>query len=592
MTFEIAFVFLVVIGALVLFITERYPIDQVAIAVPVVLLLGGAISPEEAVAGLSSTATVTVAAMLVLGLGLGKTGAVATVARWGRRARLGGPWLRLFFFSTVVAAVSPFLNNTAVVVVFLPVFLALAEQAEEPASLYLMPLSFAAILGGTITLIGTSTNLIVYGMAEARGFDALGMFSIAPLGLIYLTVGFLYLFTVGRPLLPRRAGPPDLSRKYSVRNFVTEVEVTGNSPAAGKTLAELRWGEVYDVVVLGILRAQREIWGPGARRYIRAGDILYVRGETDRLLRMAREQSLATPVQRAAPPIPHAEHTRLVEVLLAPGCALVGATLRELRFQQRYDAIVLAVQRHGVPVRETLADVRFEVGDILLVHGPIAALDVLAEEPGYVPLAEVRRRAERRPRALVALAILVGVVVAAGSGVAPILEAALVGAVAMVFTGCVRLSELYAELDWMVVFLLAGLIPLGIAMDRSGAAAWLATRIADAAAPLGPRGIVAAFYLFTSLLTSMMSNNATAVVLTPIALLAAADLGMNPYALLVSVMFGASASFVTPFGYQTNALIYGPGGYRFTDFVRVGLPLNLLLLVTAAIFVPIFWPSP
>lgn len=594
MTFEIAFVFLVVLGALALFAAERFPIDQVAIAIPVVLLVGGIITPAEAVSGLSSEATVTVAAMLVLSLGLVKTGLVGAIARWARTAPLGPSWVRLLLFCLLVGLLSPFLSNTAVVVVFIPVFLALAQAADEPASLYLMPLSYSAILGGTVTLIGTSTNLIVYGMARDRGLEQLGMFSIAPIGLIYLAAGLLYLFTFGRRLLPRRRGVPDLSRKYTVRDFVTELEVGEDSPAAGKTLAELRWGELYDVSVLGILRAQpnREIWAPGARRDIRKGDVLYVRGSSDQLLRLARRERLATAAARSErPEVPHREDTRLAEVLVAPGCPLVGQTLADVRFQQRYGCIVLAVQHHGVPVRGPLARVRFEVGDLLLVHGPARALDGLAGEPGFVLLGEVRPP-EARPRAAFAAAIMAGVVVAAGAGLVTILHAALVGVVLMVFTGCVRLEEIYAELDWMVIFLLAGLIPLGVAMDGTGAAEWLARGIAGALAPAGAVPTLAAFYLCTSLLTSIMSNNATAVVMTPVAILTAVDLGMNPYALLVAVMFAASAGFATPFAYQTNAMVYAPGGYRFADYLKVGAPLNLLLLLTATILIPLFWPSP
>lgn len=591
MTLQMAVVFAVVLGALALFVTERFSIDQVAIAVPVVLLLTGILTVEEAVSGLSSEATVTVAAMLALSLGLVKTGAVAAIGRWARAAPLGGAWSRLLFFCLLAAAISPFLNNTAVVVVFIPVFVSLAQQAGRPASLYLMPLSFAAILGGTVTLIGTSTNLVVYGMARERGFDALGMFSIAPLGLIYLAVGLTYLFTVGRRLLPHRPGPPDLARKYSVRDFVTELEVLPDSPAIGRDLRELGWGERYDVAVIGILRPEREIWAPVADRRMRAGDILYVRGDTDRLLKLARRQRLATPAARTVREALRSEDTRLVEVLVAPGSPLVDQTLRDLRFQQRYDAIVLAIQHHGVPVAGPLADVRLSVGDLLLVHGPAASLSTLADERGVVPLSEVEPPLASRPRALVAVGILAAVVLAAGTGVVSILHAALVGVVAMVFTRCVRLQEVYRELDWMVVFLLAGLIPLGIAMDKTGAAAWAAGGIAGALADAGPRAVVAAFYFSTSLLTAVMSNSATAVVLTPVALGTAVELGMNPYALLVAVMFGASADFMTPFGYQTNAMIYAPGGYRFLDYSKVGMPLNLLLLATASVLIPIFWPS-
>jgi di/tricarboxylate transporter len=592
LSFEIGFVFAVVLAALVLFITERYRVDQVAVAVPLVLLLSGIITAEQAVAGLSSEATVTVAAMLGLSLGLTKTGAVEAVSRWALHAPLGGPRTRLLVLCLLVAIVSPFLNNTVVVVVFLPVFIALARHIGEPNSAVLVPLSYSAILGGTVTLIGTSTNLIVHGMARARGFDELTMFSIAPLGLIYLGVGTVYLFTIGRRLLPRREAPPDLSDKYEVRSFLTELRVEEDSPVAGRSLGELRWGERYGVSVVGIRRESTAIPAPGARNAIRAGDILLARGDTGKLLTLARDEKLATPSRRVGPTLElQGADARLVELMVAPGSHLAGRTLESVGFQQRHEAVVLAIQHQGRTVHESLPKVRVEVGDLLLVHGGAHALAQLADDPGFVPLGEVERPYVTRPRAGVAVVILAAVVAAAGTGLTSILTASLVGMGLMIFTSCVRIEEVYRELDWSVVFLLAGLIPLGIAMDQSGATEWIGRASSNLLGPFPPVAAVAAFYLLTSLLTEVMSNNATAVVLTPVALVTAAQLDMNPYALLVAVMFGASASFMTPIGYQTNMLVYGPGGYRFVDFVRVGAPLNLILLVTASLVIPLFWPS-
>ena len=592
MTWEMGIVFAVVVAALILFITEKYPVDQVALAIPVVLLIAGVLTPEEAASGFSNTATITVAAMLVLSLGLMKTGAVAAIARWARTARLGGPRLRLVVLCLVAAFVSAFVNNTPVVVVFLPIFMAVAQRSEEPPSMWLMPLSFAAILGGTVTLIGTSTNLVVYGMAKSRGLDELSMFSITPLGLVYCVLGLTYMFTVGRALLPKREGQSDLSGKYGVRDFVAELRVPRHAPAAGKTYAQTRWGETYGVSVLGLHRDGRTVWGPVANRRILPGDLLYVQGNTQNLLQLADKERLETAAHRQpVGTVLNLADARLAEVLVAPAAPVVGHTLKESRFQQRYDSTVLAIQHHGRTVRERLAEVRFEPGDLLLVHGTASALEALSQTPGFVPLNEVVPPHTDRPRALVAVAILLGVVAVSGLEVAPIMAAALVGAALMMFSGCVRLEEIYEDMDWMVVFLLAGAIPLGVAMDNTGAAAWLAHQAAGAFGELGPRAVIAVFYLMTSILTSIMSNNATAVVMTPIAIGTAADLGLNPYALLVAVMFGASADFSTPIGYQTNTLIYGPGGYRFLDYLRVGGPLNLLLFVTATILIPEMWPS-
>ena len=590
MTFEIAFVLGLTLAALVLFALDRVRVDQVAIAVPVVLLLTGILAPAEAVSGLSSRATVTVGSMLVLGLGLRKTGLVAAIGAWAQTAPLGGKYARMFALCLICALLSPFLMTTAVVLVFLPVFVALAEQAEEPASRYLMPLSFVSILGGTVTLMGTTTNLVVHGEAMRRGFDGLGMFSITPLGLICLAVGLLYLFTAGRVLLPRRFRPPDLSAKYDVRRFVTELHVPEDSPANGRSLAQLKWGERYGVTVLDIERGDREIAAPHGDRHIRPGDILFVRGSAEDLLRLARRQRLETPREQKEHDLA-AGRGRLVEVLVAPGSSLVGRTLRDLNFAQRYDATVIALQQHGVTVQERLAEISFRVGDLLLVRGTTSALQRLADDPGFVPLAEVKAETGNRPRAGVAAAIMAGVVLSASFGVLDIMTAALTGVVLMVFTRCVHVEEIYGEVEWLVIFVLAGLIPLGLALETTGAAELIAGWVVTLTSPLGEVGLIAAFYLMTAVMTAVVSNAATAVMLTPVAIFAATQGGVNPYALLIAVMFGASASFVTPFGYQTNVIIYGPGGYRFMDFVKVGGLLNLILLVTATLFIPLFWPS-
>ena len=592
MTFDIVFVLFVAVAALVLFAMDRIRLDQLSMAVPVVLLLAGIIEPREALSGLSSEATVTVAAMLVLGLGLVKTGLVSAIGIWARTAPLGGKSMRMFILCLLVAFLSPFLNNTAVVIVFIPVFAALADQAEEPVSLYLMPLSFVAIMGGTVALIGTSTNLVVHGEAVARGYDDLTMFSIAPLGLICLAVGMLYLFTIGRHQMPRREQPADLSNRYGVRRFTTEFRVGPKSRAAGRSLAQLRWGERHKVTVVGIERAGRIIALPAGERVIATGDRLYVQGSADDLLGLARRQRLDTPKEKM-----HREASqaitggRMAEVIIGPGSALVGRTLKDLSFAQRHDVTVMGVQSHGTNVTDRIAQLEFSVGDILLVRGEAAALDRLADEPGFIPMAEVADPVESRPRAAFAAAIMAGVVVVASAGLFPISTAAMAGVALMVFTGCVRVTEVYEELDWLVIFVMAGLIPLGLALESTGAAAWIASGVVSATSGLGETGLIAAFYLVTAVLTAVVANTATAVMLTPVAILVAENAGLNPYALLVTVMFGASASFVTPFGYQTNVMIYSPGGYRFTDFIKVGGPLNLLLMVVASLLIPIFWPS-
>ena len=605
MSFEIVYVLAVTVIALVLFAMDRIRLDQLCMSVPVVLLLGGILTPKEAFAGLSSEATVTVAAMLVLGMGLGKTGFVREIGLWARTAPLGGPTMRLFVLCLLVAFLSPFLNNTAVVIVFIPVFISLAKQAGEPPSVYLMPLSFVAIIGGTVTLIGTATNLIVVGTTSdmvadaaargeelfAGGYTPLGMFSIAPLGLICLAVGMLYMFTIGRRLMPRREQPPDLSSRYGVRRFVTELSLPSDSLACDKSLAELRWGERYGVNIVGIQRDERSIDLPSGPRRLRAGDVLFAQGEASALLELAERERLPMPTDPGQTEVMSVGEGQMVEVIVGPGSLFVGRTLGDLAFAQRYDATVLGVQHQGRSVGGSLARLELAAGDILLLRGQPSALDRVADEPGLIPMSEVASTPAGRPRSVFAAAIMAAVVAVAGLGLLPISSAAMAGVALMIFTGCVRISEIYEEMDWLVVFVMAGLIPLGLAMEQTGAAAWIAQGVVGATQGLGDSGMIAAFYVLTAIMTAVVANTATAVMLTPVAISVANSAGLNPNALLVAVMFAASASFVTPFGYKTNVMIYSPGGYRFSDFLKVGGPLNLLLAAVAALCIPIFWPS-
>ncbi|MCK6505870.1 SLC13 family permease [Myxococcota bacterium] len=592
MTWEMLLVLGIVVAALVLFAWERFPAEQVALGIPAVLLATGVLDAEQATSGFSSEATVTVASMLVLSMGLSHAGVVEDLARLFGRLPVRRPQTRLVILCLVAAGVSPFLNNTAVVVVLLPLFLDQARRHALPASRYLIPLSYSTILAGTVTLVGTSTNILVAGMAHARGITELTMFTAAPLGIVVTGVGLLYLATVGQRLLPQREATVGLSGKYGVRDFLAELRVTAGSSAVGRTLPALGWGRDYDVTVLGIQRGERVMWQPDPDLPLEARDRLYAQGDTQDLLRLSRRFGLGVPGRPpdGAATIESAA-ARLVEVLIAPGSPLEGLTLHALRFQQRFRCTVLAVQHHGRSVQRRLGDIRFEVGDILLVHGSPEALTNLASTPGMVGVSEVPLRPHSPGRKLVAGGLLVGVVALSGLGITSIRVAAAVGAVLAIFTGCVRIKDVFAELDWGVVFLLAGSIPLGVALDETGASAWIAAQLADNLQGLSPVLVVAVFYLVTTLLTEIMSNNATAVVLTPIAIQTGAALELHPLALLVAVMFGASASFMTPVGYQTNAMVYGPGGYRFTDFLRVGAPLSAILLVLVSVLIPFFWPS-
>lgn len=586
-TAEIAYVLLVAGAALLLFITEWVRMDQVALGVPVLLFLGGAIDMETAISGLSNPATVAVAAFLVLGMAVEKTGLTRSLAYLTARVPLAHRSMKLVLLCAVVAALSPFLSNIAVVVVFMPLFVALARGNGEPPSRYLIPLSYTAILGGTVTLIGTSTNLVVYNLARNRGYDDLTLFSITPLGLLYLGVGSLYVFTVGRWLLPDRDGTDPLAQKVSTRLFTTDLTVTSRSRVIGLSPEHLDWRERYGLARVRVLHPWYQVL-PSQRRPLEAGDIISVTGDADAIFRCAKAERLDTP-QSTLPPSGRGNDARVVELMVSPHSRLTGRSVTDLDFRNRYGAVVLGLQPVRRPVAGCMSRERLRGGDLLLVQGPQAALARLADDPAFVAIGEHASDVRSRGSPLVALQILVAVVVLAATGVMPIVGAAFLGAAAAVFTRCVRMDEVYRELDWTVVTLLVGLLPLGVALDQSGTAAWIASGLASWLGDAGPATVVFAFYIVSSLLTELMSNQAAAVVLTPVAITTATTLGMNPYALIVTVMFGASASFMTPVGYQTNTLVYAPGGYRFVDYLRVGAPLNVLLAVVASLAIPRLW---
>jgi di/tricarboxylate transporter len=589
MSADLVVVLVVAAVAVMLFVSEWLPIDQVAIAVPAVLLIGGVIDLEVALSGLSNPATIAVAGFLVIGLALDKSGIVAAISKLSARLAAGSPRLRWIVLCFIVAAISPFLSNTAVVVVFLPVFVGIAVAAGEAPSRVLIPLSYAAILGGTITLIGTSTNLIVHSAARNRGYDALSLFSIAPLGLIYLAVGLTYVFTVGRRLLPDRPTGAALTEALESRVYVTELRITERSPALLADPRELKWREVYGLREVRPLHRWYH-WLPRDHTPLAAGDLISVTGDARAIFACARAERLETPLGAWGDRVDSAGDIRIIELMVAPSGVFVGRTIEELRFASRFDVIVLAVQRAHRPLRGRMTRERLAAGDLLLVQGTTDTLTAVADLDGFIAIGERERHDRARGPGWLAVAILAGTVTAAATGVASIAEAALVGAIAMVFARCVRLDELYRELDWPIIALLAGLLPLGAALDATGAADLLGRELASLIGDASPAVAVGCFYLVTSLLTELMSNQVTAIVLTPLAITTAQRLDMNPYALIVAVMFGASAAFMTPMGYQTNALVYGPGGYRFSDYLRIGAPLNVILAVVAAVAIPWLWP--
>ena len=579
----------ITLGAIVLFVSEKLRVDLVALCVLVALLVAGLIKPEQALFGFANPATATVAAMFVLSAGLSRTGAIEWLGR--KINRIGGKsagQLTLVLCITI-ALLSAFVVNTATVAIFIPVAIVLAKQRRLAPSRVLIPMSYASQFGGTCTLIGTSTNILVNSIAVTNGLSGFHLFEFAPLGLVMSAVGIIYLVLVSGWLLPKRKGDYQQFDKYRLADYLTEFRVREKSILIGKTWAKLKDEDVKEIDLIKLIRRKKATWRATAT-VIREDDILLLRGNVDDLMRMINTHGLETTNAALNDKELISDKIQLIEALIPPTSAIVGRTLSSSHFRRRFRCIVLAVQRRGKAVRDRISEIRFEGGDTLLLQCENEDMQYIMESEDLIVTNELTDLHVRANRALIALGIVVGVVALATFEVVPILIAALIGAVGMVLSGSISLEQAYKAIDWKVIFLLGGILPLGLALQQSGTAVLLTNTIIQPLARFGPLYILAAFYLFTAVLTETMSNNAAAVLLAPIALSVADLLGVSPRPLLVAITFAASTSFATPIGYQTNTMIYAPGGYRFFDYTRVGIPLNLIFLVIAVLLIPVFWP--
>ncbi len=601
-TAEMFVVFALILLALVLFATERFPIDVTAILVMVLLMIlepWTQISPREGISGFANPATITVLAMLILSTGINRTGIVQLLGR--KMAAFAGANRHKQLAATIgiTGPISGLVNNTPVVAILVPVINDLAHNGKTSPSKLLMPLSFASMLGGTLTLIGTSTNILASDLAAQLGAEspelglhAFGMFEFTKLGLIVFAVGSLYLMTVGVRLLPERIpADEDLVEEYALQEYLADVVVPANSSLIGQTVEEALGDNELDIDVLQLIRYGERFSEPLARKEIRESDTLRLRTNRETLERIMDTEGLTlSGGPRTEDDLhPGEEEPVLVEVVIPSGSFLVGETLASSTFRQRYDANVLAFRTRGDVVRDRFEDIRIRVGDTLLVQAPPDSLTRLVENEDFIVAHEFDEITYRSEKIPFAVGIIAGVVALPALNILPIVVSALAGVVAMVFTGVLKPTELYSSVEWNVIFLLAGVIPLGIALQQTGAAALLGDAVASTAVFLPPIGVLWVFYLATGLLTSVISNNASVVLMIPVAASAAQSIGANAFAFVLAVTFAASTAFMTPVGYQTNLFVYGPGGYTFSDFIRVGAPLQLLLSVVTVLGIAFFW---
>ncbi|WP_158636443.1 SLC13 family permease [Luteimonas marina] len=572
-------------GAIALFVTEKLRVDVVALLVMTALLVTGVITLPEALSGFSNQATVMVAAMFVLSAALQRNGALVAIGEIMSKIRW--QWLFTLVMLVLVSCVAAFVNNTATVAVFLPLVLAASAANRWAPSRFLIPLSYMSQAAGVCTLIGTSTNLLVDSMAR----DAVGvgftLFEFAPLGIIFVGICMLYLMTVGRWLLPDR-GIPGSDDTEHVGRYVAELLVPEESSAIGLRREQVVPDDIDDATVLEVLRHGRPVYGEEA--VVRAGDRLLVRGEWKQVAATRKARKLLFDhVARDLDGDISAERMQ-VEAMVSPGSHLIGHTLAGMRFGHMYRARVHGIHRRLLDIRQPLDQVPLTVGDVLLLDAPEKSIDDLRADKGMIVLGMRKQKTVDVLRASMSALVMVAAITVAALGWLPIVVSALIGCTALVVFRLLDPDEAYSAIDWRVILLLAGIIPLGIALQKTGGAALAAEFLIGHLGPFGPLAALAAVYLMTSIATEFMSNNASAVLVVPIALATAESMGIDPKPLLVAVAFAASTSFATPISYQTNTMVFTAGGYRFSDFVRMGLPLNVLFCTSAILLIPRFFP--
>ena len=595
MTFEIAFVLGLIILAFILFVTERFSLDVTALLVLTILFLGNFLTPAEAISGFSNPAVITIGLLFVLSNALQKTRIleylIVRINKLVTRSRILG--LGIYLFTIGIA--SALMNNTAIVAIFMPVTIRLAHQYRMSPSKLLIPLSYAAIMGGSLTLVGTSTNLIVNAMFVENGGTPLGMFEFARYGWVPLIVGLVYVLWIAPLILPSRTVTSSLTQSYHMAGYLTEMRVSAESPLVGTTCRDRQVNQNYDVIVLDIQREGRLISQNVGEKKIAENDILFVKGTVESFLRMKEVEkvSLLTDEKLTQKELEQ-EDNILMECMVTDQSDIVGQSLMQSNFRNRFDAFILAIRREGTILRKKIAHVVLHTYDTLLVYGGRKQLDELANSGDFILLGEVKADLVKVRFWWITILSVMGTILLAALGILPILKGALISAVLLMIFRIISPNEAYQSVHWQVIVLIAALIPLGIVIESTGTAAFIGTSISNLVNGFIPSQqpyiLLALVYLITMLLTEISSNTATAIIMTPIVMAVTSQMGIDSRPFIFAVCFAASASFSTPVGYQTNLMVYGPGGYKFSDFLKVGLPLSVTFWILAIGLIPIFWP--
>lgn len=602
-TLEMGIVLVVLVGAIILFASERFPVDVVAIIAMSVLILTGVVSPEEGVSGFSNSATITVASMFIISAALFKSGAVVGIGNKMAKLFQYNFWLGIFVMMVVVAGISAFINNTPVVAIFIPILAGAAASSNHSLGKMLMPLSYASMFGGLCTLVGTSTNILVSGVAADHGLEPFAMFEMAKMGLVLMAAGVVYMMIIGIRLIPDRGNGEGLVKKFGMGEYLTEIVLLKNAPSVGKTIVESPLVKSLEIDILEVNKKGQHFIMPSGDMLLEEGDILKVRCDVSKIKALKERQGIALKIDfkfsenkmRGVEGDKDEGKLILVEAVIAPNSHFEGKTVKELGFRQRYGATVLAIRHRGEIMRDKVATTVLRSGDTLLIEVDRDKLPYLQQlqlrgRNTFLIVSEIGFPKFNKDKIYTVIFTLAAIIALASFEILPIMVAALIGCMFLVVTKCISMEEAYTAIDWKVIFLLAGAMSLGVALDNSGAAVLISDLLIDVVGGWGPTAVLSVLFLVTTLLTSAMSNNASAVLLAPIAIAAAVSLNVDPRPMLMAIAFAASSSFMTPVGYQTNTMIYGAGKYKFIDFIRVGTPLNLIFWFLATWLIPVFFP--
>ena len=595
MNFDIIIVLSILFLGFILFLLEYFTIDVTALIILSCFFGLGYLTPSEAVSGFSNPAVITIGLLFILSSAIQKTGLleylVVTINRLLQSSR--GLGMAIYYFTVSIA--SALINNTAIVAIFMPVTIRLAHRYQISPSKMLIPLSYAAILGGTLTLVGTSTNLLVNSIYMSyEGVEPLGMFEFFRYGIIILIIGTIYLLIVAPKLIPSRTVTSSLTKSYHLGGYLTEMRIKKGSALVGKSCLDRSINHNYDVTVLDIIRDQKHIVNNIRRTILKEGDILFVRGTLENFIRMKEVEGITLLTdEKLTQAELEQEDNELVECLLTDDSDLVGKSLMSANFRQVFGAFILAIRREGDIIRKKIAHMQLHAFDALLVYGPTKKISTLSDRGDFIVLGKVEARLQKDKFWWVSIYVVLISIFFASIGYVPILKGAFISVVILLCLKIITAQESYQSIHWQVIILIAALIPIGIVLQSTGTADWIGDNISRFiylfSISWQPYVLLATIYFITMILTEISSNVATAIIMVPIAISVSGQIGLESRPFVFAVAFAASASFITPIGYQTNLMVYGPGGYKFSDYIRVGLPLSLLLFLTAVIILPNIW---